>query len=91
MRSAITLTRITSDMQRLTTLLLLSMLFTFVATPLHAGDPVDQHHVMWTTEKGARKCITKKTREKAERAAELLRRIASFSEIEVAQGKCAKK
>lgn len=76
-------------MGRFTTLCLMGLLSTCFI-PVHAGDHPDQHHVMWTTEKGARKCITKKTREKAERAAELLRKVNSFSEIQVAAGKCSR-
>lgn len=77
-------------MQRSTLLLVVCMFSLAAVTPLRAGDPADQHHVVWTTEKGARKCITKKTREKAERAAELLKKVASFSDIQVAPGKCVK-
>lgn len=74
-------------MGRFTTLCLMGLLSTCFI-PVQAGDPPNQHHVMWSTEKGARKCITKKTREKAERAAALLRKVASFSDIQVAAGKC---
>lgn len=79
----------TTTMHRLSILLFICMLGTACAAPLRAGAPPDHHHAMWTTEKGARKCITKKTREKAEKAAALLRKISSFKDIQVLPGKCA--
>ncbi len=80
----------TSTMHRFSILLFICMLGTASAAPLRASAPPDQHHVMWTTEKGARKCITKKTREKAEKAAALLRKISFFKDIQVLPGKCDK-
>jgi hypothetical protein len=57
---------------------------------LTKGPDKDPHHVTWTNKKGKTKCVTKRTKDKAEKCAQVLRRY-DFTQVQVGSGMCKSK
>lgn len=74
----------------LLTALISASVVSAACSPTASQGPKEKHHVRFTYTNGVEKCFTKKTREKAERVAEILRKVNSVRDVHVEPGPCKK-